>query len=186
MGDSPVHAALAALVTVLERERIPYAVVGAMALNAYGYRRVTTDVDVLLSAEGLARFKAVALGRGYVEKFPGSKGVRDTINAVSIDVLLAGEYPGDGKAKPVRFPDPATSSVDHGGVRLLPLAQMVELKLASGLSAGHRLKDLADVQELIKALSLPRGFGDALDASVRGRFFELWQATQEHDPLSES
>jgi hypothetical protein len=84
----------------------PYAIAGAMALNEYGYRRVTTGVDVLLSASGLVKLRAAVLGSGYVEKFPGSKGLRDTENGVNVDVLLAGEYPGDGKPKPVSFPDP--------------------------------------------------------------------------------
>jgi hypothetical protein len=73
MGDSDVHRALRKLVATLDEHAIPYAIVGAMALNEYGYQRVTTDVDVLLTREGLAQLKAQVLGRGYVEKFPGSK-----------------------------------------------------------------------------------------------------------------
>ena len=45
--------------------------------------------------------------------------------------------------------------------------QRYELKLASGLSAGHRLKDLADVQELVLANHLPESFAERLDPSVR-------------------
>ena len=81
-----------------------------MALNAYGYQRVTTDVDVLLTREGLATFKARHLGRGWVERFPGSKGMRDTEFNVKIDILLTGDFPGDGKPKPVSFPDPGIAT----------------------------------------------------------------------------
>jgi len=49
-----------------------------MAMNAHGYRRVTTGVDVLLTREGLALFEEKHLGLGWVERFPGSKGMRDT------------------------------------------------------------------------------------------------------------
>jgi hypothetical protein len=185
MGQSPVHAALAALAKLLDEEGIPYAVCGAMALNAWGYERVTNDVDVLLSREGLARFKQRALGRGYVEKFAGSKGVRDTVNGVGVDVLLEGEFPGDGKPKAVAFPSPSVA-VQRGALSLLPLEKLVELKLASGLSAAHRLKDLADVLELIKAAQLPRTLADQLDASVRAKYGELWEAAQVVDPISES
>ena len=96
MGDADVQRALRKIVRELEDAKIPYAIAGAMALNWYGYRRVTVDVDVLLSAQGLAELKSRVLGLGYVEKFPGSKGLRDTENNVGIDVLLAGDYPGDG------------------------------------------------------------------------------------------
>lgn len=178
MGDADVNRAMHKLVAALEAAAVPYAIVGAMALGEYGYRRVTTDVDVLLAAEGLARFKSEWLGRGYVEKFSGSKGMRDTENGVTIDVLLAGDYPGDGKPKAVRFPDPAVAAIRTAHGAFLPLARLLELKLASGLSAAHRLKDLADVLETIRATGCARALGETLDASVRQKFFELWDAAQ--------
>jgi hypothetical protein len=181
MGDSDVQRALERLSRALDEQQIPYAVIGAMALNEWGYRRVTVDVDILLSPEGLARFKDAVLGRGYVEKFPGSRGLRDAETGVTIDVVLAGEYPGDGKPKAVVFPDPRDAAVKGDRVSLLPLPKLIELKLASGISAPHRLKDLADVLELVKALALPRNTGDALDPSVREKFDELWHAAQTPD-----
>jgi hypothetical protein len=68
-------------------------------------------VDVLLTAEGLRALKAEALGRGYTEKSPGSRGLRDTV-------------------------------------------------------AG-----------LVRTLSLPRDMA-SLDASVRAKYEELWEAGQ--------
>ena len=182
MGEADVQKALERLALVLDRIGIPYAVVGAMALNEWGYQRVTVDVDVLLSADGLKRLKAEVLGLGYVERFPGSRGIRDTETNVDIDFLLAGEYPGDGKPKPVRFPDPAQAAIRGRRVALLPLPRLIELKLASGMSAPHRLKDLADVLELIRALELPRDTAESLDPSVRARYEELWQAAQTAEP----
>ncbi|MCK4986627.1 MAG: hypothetical protein KAS40_13950 [Desulfobacterales bacterium] len=41
----------------LESEGIPYAVIGDMALAAHGYVRMTLDVDILLTRDGLARFR---------------------------------------------------------------------------------------------------------------------------------
>jgi hypothetical protein len=163
---------------LLDENAIPYAVIGAMALNEWGYRRVTVDVDILLSPEGLRALKTAVLGRGYMEKFPGSRGLRDTEAGVNVDVVLAGEFPGDGKPKPVVFPDPAQAAVRGQRVALLPLPKLIELKLASGISAPHRLKDLADVLELIRQLSLPRQMAESLDASVRAKYEELWQAAQ--------
>jgi hypothetical protein len=78
----------------------------------------------------------------------------------------------------VVFPDPAEAAVRGRRLALLPLPTRIELKLASGLSAPHRLKDLADVLELIRVLALPREVADSLDASVRDKYDELWQAAQ--------
>jgi hypothetical protein len=178
MGDADVQRALRKIVRELEDAKIPYAIAGAMALNWYGYRRVTVDVDVLLTREGLAALKARVLGLGYVEKFSGSKGLRDTENNVGIDVLVAGDYPGDGKPKPVRFPDPAAAAVAGAEAKFLALPRFVELKLASGISAPHRIRDLADVLELIRAARLPRELQGELNDSVRAKYDELWVAAQ--------
>ena len=169
MGEAEVQKALDKLVEILDKDRIPYAIIGAMALNEFGYRRVTVDVDVLLTPEGLAAFKQRHLGRGYVEKFPGSRGVRDAEHGVDIDIVLAGSYPGDGKPKPVVFPDPAEAGERGARVVLLPLHTLLELKLASGMTAPDRLKDLADVQEVIRIKQLPRALAEQLSPFVRDR-----------------
>jgi hypothetical protein len=180
MGKDEVHEAMRVLCSTLEEDGIPYAIAGAMALNAHGYQRVTVDVDILLTREGLASFKVRHLGRGWVERFPGSKGMRDTVRGVKIDVLLAGDYPGDGKPKPVTFPDPSVA-IRGEGVMVLPVKHLVELKLASGMTNPDRLKDLADVQELIRAARLPLELGNELNPMVRERYTEIWNATN-RDP----
>lgn len=179
MGEADVQKALDKLARTLDAQRIPYAIIGAMALNEFGYRRTTVDVDVLLTAEGLAAFKQNNPGRGYAEKCLGSRRVRDTEHGVDINVVLAGSYPGDGKPKPVAFPDPETTAERGTRIALLPLNRLLELKLASGLSAPHRLRDLADVQEVIRVLGLPNTLAGQLDASVRAKYLELWQAVQD-------
>jgi hypothetical protein len=176
MGNSDLHTTLERLTRALEASGIAYAIVGALALGEYGYRRTTDDVDILLSPQGLLRFKEDHLGRGYLEKFAGSKGMRDTQTGVSIDVVLAGEYPGDGKPKPVRFPDPSEVAVRGERVALLPLERLIDIKLASGMTAPHRLRDLADVLELIRAQRLPADLASRLDPFVREKYAELWNA----------
>jgi hypothetical protein len=177
MGLDEVHEAMRKLCTALDADGIPYAIAGAMALNAHGYQRVTTDVDVLFTSEGLASFKAKHLGRGWVERFPGSKGMRDTEFNVNIDVLITGDYPGDGKPKPVSFPDPGVA-VRGEGVMVLPVNHLIELKLASGLTNADRMKDLADVQELIRAARLPLELGRELNPMVQAKYAEIWNATK--------
>jgi hypothetical protein len=185
MGEADVQKALAKLVRTLDAHGIPHAIIGAMALNEFGYRRTTVDVDVLLTPAGLAAFKQNSLGRGYIEKSPGSRSVRDTERGVDIEIVLAGDFPGDGKPKPIAFPDPTTAARRGASVALLPLPKLVELKLASGMTAPDRLKDLADVQEVIRLLGLSRAFANELDAFVRDKYLELWQAVQNVPPGSD-
>lgn len=167
----------------LETAGIPYAIIGGMALPAHGVMRFTEDVDVLTTREGLEAIHAQLVGRGYVPAFPGArKALRDTTTGVKVEFITTGEYPGDGKPKPVVFPDPREASVELEGYRVIVLSKLIELKLASGLNAVHRLRDLADVQDLIRALKLPRELGEQLDPSVRGEFWRMWDAAQTPDP----
>jgi hypothetical protein len=65
---------------------------------------------------------------------------------------------------------------------VLPLSKLIELKLASGMTAPHRLKDLADVLELIRAVHLTDDFGQKLDPYVQSKYGDLWRAAQSRDP----
>lgn len=178
MGAGGVHNAAAAIAERLAEAGIDYAIAGAIALGEHGFKRLTVDVDVLIRREGLDRFKAEWLGRGYVEVRPGGKAVRDTMNSVRIDFLLTGDFPGDGKPKPVAFPDPREAAIAGDRYRIVSLPRLVEMKLASGLTAPHRLQDLADVLRLIRAAQIPRDFGAQIDPYVRAKFDELWLASR--------
>ena len=72
VGQAEAQRAAEKLVEILEREGIAYAVIGALALNEYGYRRVTVDVDLIMREEDLQAFKQRWLGRGYAERVPGT------------------------------------------------------------------------------------------------------------------
>jgi Uncharacterised nucleotidyltransferase len=161
---------------------ISYAVVGGLALYKHGYRRFTDDVDLLVTPEGLKEIHDRLEGLGYVPPFAGSKQLRDAETGVRIEFLISGAYPGDGKPKPVAFPDPALVGVDRDGINYLRLETLVELKLASGMTGGlHRQKDITDVIELIKALNLSADFAERLNPYVRDHFTELWAGLQGPD-----
>jgi hypothetical protein len=182
LKKAPPQSTLEKLARRLDQEGIPYAVVGGMALNLHGYVRVTRDVDVLMTRAGLAAFERLCVGRGYVAAFQGArKTFLDAETRVPVEIITTGEYPGDGKPKPVVFPDPATSAVEVEGVRVVALPKLIELKLASGLTAGHRLRDLADVQDLIVTLGLPRDLASTLDGSVQAEYRRLWELAHEHE-----
>ena len=178
MKTGKVHRAMGELARRLDDAGIPYAIAGAMALNAHGYERVTTDVDILLTRDGLTRFKAAFLGRGYVEQFAGSNGFRDTENGVPIDVLIAGDFPGDGLPKPVAFPDPSAIQMEGERFRILPLATLLELKLACRDDGTGSPEDLADVLEVIRIAGLSESFADDLNPYVHDKYRELWRAAQ--------
>jgi hypothetical protein len=131
----------------------------------------------IIAKEGLQQFREQLVGRGYLPAFSGAtRAFKTSQDGVRVEIVTAGEYPGDGKPKPVVFPNPDESSEEIAGIRTISLAKLVELKLASGMTAPDRLKDLADVQEMIKVKGLGEDFAAMLDESVREKFRELQQA----------
>lgn len=176
--ESAVHKALLKITRRLDELKIPYALVGAMALFLHGYRRFTEDVDLLVTKQDLSEIHRQLEGLGYVAPFEGSKQLRDVEQGVRVEFITTGDFPGDGKPKPVSFPHPGEATVDLGGVRCLPLAKIIELKLASGMTNPGRLKDLADVQEVIRALQLPKDeLAAELNPFVQPKYREIWDAT---------
>ena len=157
-----VHRTLNKIEHLFAEENIAYAVIGGMAMNIHGFKRVTNDVDLLTTSAGLDTIHRRLVGRGYL--FDGTqKRLRDLETGVIIDILVR-----EGSPDPVK----------RAGHHVLPLPKLIDLKLASGLAAADRIKDLADVQELIKALELPRDLGEELDSSVRDEYYRLWDAAQ--------
>jgi len=85
----------------------------------------------------------------------------------------------------VAFPDPSHVAVELSGGRSVALATLIEMKLASGLSAPDRPRDFDDVIRLIRANTLGEHFGDQLHPYVQHKFRELWGYAQRSSDLPE-
>lgn len=184
-GGAPVQKAARKIARALEDLGVPYVVAGALAVAANGLLRQTVGVDLILTKEGLAAFKARWLGLGWVERFEGSKGLRDTEHGVKIDVLTTDEKPGDGTSCPFTFPYPETVGEPMGGIwsgmRILDLRTLIELKLASWMTSPHRPRDMDDAIRLIKIHGLPLAYANGLHEYVREEFERLWALAQVRD-----
>ena len=186
MGEGTLNKTLTRLSADLEEHGIDYAVIGAVALLAHGYPRFTEDIDLVMTADGLRKFHDELVGVGYKPALPGArKRLKSTVDGVTIEVMTTGEYPGDGKPKPVSMPEPDKASTEIDGIKFVTLEKLIELKLASGISAPDRLKDLADVQELIKIRKLDAEFALKLNPYVREKYRELETAVRKSTSIQE-
>ncbi len=109
---------------------VRHAVAGGLAVGAHGYPRNTQDVDLLVGDEAFERHAG-----GLVTLKPG---VPIQVDGISVDLLSA----SGGEAFLEQSLEPPTA----GDVAVVPAGALVYLKLKS-----PRLKDRADVVELIKA-----------------------------------
>jgi hypothetical protein len=176
-GEGAVQKTLRKITERITELGVEYAIVGGMAMYVHGFRRYTEDVDILVTPDGLKRIHEELEGLGYVRPFAASKNLRDTDTGVRVKFLVTGQYPGAGKPGPIAFPAPSDVSQIRDEFHVLSLDKLIELKLASSKAPG-RLKDAADVQELIKVLKLPRDIGERIHESIRPLYKELWDAVQ--------
>jgi hypothetical protein len=182
MGTSPIHEAMARLTKTLREMNIPFAIAGAMAANAHGYHRTTADIDILISGENLLRFKEAHLGRGWVDKFEGSKTLVDSETSVDIRCMLAGEFVGSDAAAMFRYPGPDLVHIEQlDGVPYVTLNTLLEMKIASGMLCKHRLLDTSDAIQLIRLNGLPVEHATQLNPYVADKYRELWKLAQVDD-----
>jgi hypothetical protein len=175
-GKDPVHQTMRRTARRLEKSNIAYAIIGGMALNAHQYKRTTADVDFLLNEKGLEEFRRLFVGK-YYEPIPGRpRRYRDKANGITIDILVAGRFPGTGKPGPIMFPEPTRVAEVISKYRFVNLATLIELKLAA-----RRYKDFGDVVELIRARDLDESFLPKLHPSVQRDFIECLEEKGRED-----
>jgi hypothetical protein len=88
LGESEAQLALYRLTAILEAEDLPYAIIGAFALNEYGHRRVTVDVDLVMRDD-----IELKLASGMVAPHRGQDlvDVQDLIKSADLPQNLADE-----------------------------------------------------------------------------------------------
>ena len=175
-GRGREHQTLRRLVQRLEKADISYAVMGAMAVNAHGADRTTKDVDVLVTQEGLDRFRQRYVGKSYDPVAGRPRRFVEKRSQISVDFLVTGRFPGSGKPGPIAFPDPEAVSQKIKNANVVTLPQLIQLKLAA-----RRHQDFGDVVLLIRVHNLDESFVDHLHPSVRGDFIECLEEKRRED-----
>ena len=124
---------------------------GGWAVWFHGFLgRVTQDIDIVLPAGRIDDFLQAAAVSGF-ELLPTVSGrwpkVRHKDTDIQVDILPEGGRPGTAsRPAPTTIPSPVSMGVQPGPLHYVPLAFLVELKLAAG-----RARDEADVVELLRA-----------------------------------
>ncbi len=172
-GTSGVVNSARDAVALLADHDIPHLIVSGLAVQEHGYPRVTIDVDIVVPdvLEAVESLTASVTGPFY--RVPETHDrVEDRRNGVIIDLLPAGKVLKSGCKVP--FPEP--TSVGEK-LQIVSLENLISLKLDSwNGSPSRRIKDKADVTELILRRTLPRDL--AVAPVVRALYTETWDAIQ--------
>ncbi len=170
-GTSGVVETARTVVSKLADFDIPHIIVGGIAVQEHGYPRVTIDVDIVVPdvLEAIDYLTADLTGP-FVRVTGCDDRLEDRRNGVKVDLLPAGKVVKRGCKVPFPHPHQAKSELE-----IVALEDLISLKLDSwARSPTGRLKDKADVVELIKRRNLPRDLAVAL--AVEREYWETWDA----------
>jgi len=141
-----VDAALPALRALLEEAKVPYLLVGGLAVVHHGYVRSTEDIDLLIDGSKLEKLDPLLAKHGFE---PGRNArLRHVSTGVSVDLLVSGQgMPRPGSPP---YPAPQQLTASDEDCTVVSLAGLLELKLNA-----QRHQDRADVVALLKLLDDP-------------------------------
>ncbi len=169
-GSTALSRTMHKAVRVLAEANIPSLVVGGYAVQENGYARFTSDVDIVVPSVAAAR-QVLAL-QGFRENPGSSMTVTDRTSKVEVDLLPGGASVGPG---PLTLPMPVVLSTEPN---IADLRTLLEIKLSTYLgSPVSRLRDLADVTELMKTNSPPRDFD--IHPAVHPEYLRVWDGLQQ-------
>jgi hypothetical protein len=164
-GQDAVHKTLRRTANRLEGSRIPYAVIGGMAVNLHGYRHTTGDVDILLTSDGLEAFRNCFVPEDYEADARRMRRFLDRRTATPVDVALKGSFAGPDKVRGLSYPDPCSVRVRIDDLWVADLTALIQIKLAIG-----RYCDLGDVAGLIRSNRLDATLAERLHPWLRREY----------------
>lgn len=146
---------------MLEDVGVSYALVGGLAVGAYGHPRATKDVDFILGPEAFDVSEGGVIS--FAKKIPLQRGT------VTVDCI-----PAVGKDHLLSAIDEAQTS---WGIRVAPVETVIYMKLQAG-----RRQDIADVERMIDAgadIKVTRGYLKTAGAKEELKMFEKLVAETE-------
>jgi hypothetical protein len=158
--------ALAAVARLFARAGVPYAVIGAHAVNAWLEPRLTADVDVTVQAgpDGMARLRRLLAGEGYrVTREHGADlpSGPDFVRFTSADGTLTLEL----QAAKTEFQREVIRRASGGSLRVATPEDLIVMKLIA-----NRPKDRADLDGLVRL--------DGIDWAYAERWAAEWQVLE--------
>jgi hypothetical protein len=161
-GEGQILDTARELTGLLDESGIEGAIIGGVAVVLHGHVRTTNDVDVFVADPDTFADSLRAAG------FRFHKARREFVKSgVPVHLVLEDQL---GTA-------PA-NTLEIDGIRTVSLADLINMKLRSGLKSLVRAQDLADVLGLIRARRLSPQFAARLDKDLRSEFRKLRKALQ--------
>jgi Nucleotidyltransferase of unknown function (DUF6036) len=158
--DSPILDVARQVSGLIREHGLTAAVIGGVAVVLHGHTRTTLDVDVY--AQDAERLKSVLESAGFTWDAPARQFSKD---GVPVHLVTT-----------THMPTPPAQYEDVQGIRTVSLADLINMKLASGTANVLRAQDLADVIALMRAHALTGEYTPRINKPLRPDFRRLLDA----------
>lgn len=159
------------LVKLFNEEKIPYALIGGLALDIHGIIRTTKDIDILIPVEELDKVGAFLLEHGYKQLFKTTdvaSYISDNIILGRVDLILAQrKYTKEMLRNTISF----KTKISQNNVNVVNLNDLIGLKIQAYFGRKERKAiDLEDIKSII------RKYKGKLNYSKIKEYFSLFGA----------
>ncbi len=169
-----IRTVLENLIGFFAKEEIDFALIGAFALQAYGYVRATQDIDFAVMGKGQERVVRFLESLGY-ETLYRSKGFSNHVHPLAslgrVDfVYVEGETAGElfSGSKPIQI-------FEGLSVPVVRPEHLIALKIFAMKNDPERsFREMADIRQLLSLTSRPGGRAVDID-EVKGYFEKYGQ-----------
>ena len=148
---------------ILDKAGIEGAVIGGIAVVLHGHVRTTKDVDVFVRGP-LENCRTAFEEAGIAYDAKGREFVSEGVPVHLVPEAMVAPAP--------------RQFTEIEGVTTVRLADLINMKLKSGMANLARAQDIADVIGLIGVHKLGHSFARTLDRNVRGDFKKLVDAVR--------
>jgi len=143
-------------ISFCERGSIDYALIGAFAMQAYGYVRATRDIDFVVRRQSQSKIVShlESIGFETIHRSDGYSNHLHPVGSLRVDFV----YVDDATAEKIFAETKRVTLFKNIAVPVAKAEHLLAMKLFAAKNAPERLlRELADIKELAKAAGIDKG-----------------------------
>jgi hypothetical protein len=169
-----LNKAIEKIANILNEYKVSFCIIGGAARFKYHVEKMTQDIDILISKEDKNKIKKIPMGQMRDISNGRSKIFNLHDPKARIEFIYSGEISGDG-IHGLKYVEPENIKKDFNKIPYISLIALIQYKLSAGIY-GERLKDFADIIDLIQKNNLKKDYGKNFRKDLKIKYEELWDS----------
>ena len=155
-----------ALGRLLDFHKVRYCFLGGVVLPFYNYVRMTESMDTLVHRDDYGVF----MGIPEISKTHLTGKAVSAFQGTPLNIIASESATG------FHCPHPKELAEKNADIKMISFKRLLWMKVKGGLNP-NRLKDLGDLQELIRCNKPSRDYLDEFGGDIKSKYQEIWDCT---------